>query len=63
MECKGCAYDGVECAVFLKRPEDCWNYTTKDEAEKREQAIKEYAKSDHNCPKVTTTDHCTQKTV
>lgn len=46
MNCKGCAYDKENgCVVFLERIKDCWNHTTEKEAEKREEAIKQYEKN------------------
>lgn len=47
MQCKGCAYDksyvDKGCIVFKKRPKKCWNYTTEEQAAKREKEIEIYS--------------------
>lgn len=42
-QCEGCAYDQTtRCRIFTQRINNCWNHTTKEEAEKREEEIKRY---------------------
>jgi hypothetical protein len=44
-QCVGCAYwPKNSCTVFTKPPENCWNYTTQEEADKRKAAMDEYVK-------------------